>query len=143
MSELLRALFWGTGLRKALTSAAATITAISGAVVAVPPAWSAMGLPEIATRSWAVSEVYQPIKLAQNSVTKQVVDLQIDLATGKSDQLENTRLTLEIEKIKSTDEMVKAKIDAQIRKIDRDMNALVDQIKTLRDMQNTYARGIR
>jgi len=135
MQAVLTAL-WGTSLRKTLTSIAAAVSAVCGAIVALPPAWSAIGLPEVATRQWTRTEIYHPMKLAQSTVTSQVLDLQIDLANGKLDQLDNARAAVEIEKLKVPDDQVKARVDAQIRKIDRDTSAINDQIKTLRTLKS-------
>lgn len=134
MQAIITAL-WGTSLRKAITALAATISAICGAIVALPPAWSSMGLPELATRQWTRAEIYQPIKTAQSSTTRQVIDLQIDIANGKLDQLDNSRAQLDVERLKATDDAIKARVDVQIRKIDRDTAALNDQLRTLRNIQ--------
>lgn len=134
MQAIITAL-WGTSLRKAITSIALTISAISGAIVAIPPAWTAMGLPEVATRQWTKTEIYFPIKTAQSSTTRQVIDLQVDIANGKLDQLDNTRAQLELEKLKATDDAIKTRVDAQIRKIERDVGAINDQLRTLRTLQ--------
>lgn len=128
---------WGTSTRKAVTSFAAAISAICGAIVGLPPAWSAIGLPEVATRQWTRIEVYHPMKTAQTTVTRQVIDLQLDIATGKLDQLENARVQLEIEKLKVPDDSIKARVDSQIRKIDRDASVINDQIRTLRSIRVT------
>lgn len=134
MTEQLIRAFWGTSLRKTITAICALIASMCGAVVAVPPAWEALGLPEIATRSWARTAIEKPIKHTQNTVTRQVIDLQLDIATGKLDQLDNNRTSLEIEKLKAPDDQIKAKVDLQIRKIDRDTQTINDQIKTLRGL---------
>lgn len=139
MEALLKAL-WGTSLRKAITSLAATITAICGAIVALPPAWSAMGLPEVATRQWTRLEIYSPMKMAQSTTTRQVIDLQIDVANGKLDQLDNARAALEIEKLKTDDPLIKARADQQIRKIERDTSALSEQVKTLSSIRSSPDR---
>src|ERR1700688_2940762 len=60
MSDIL-ATFWGTGLRKTITSSFATITAAATAIVAVPPAWEAMGLPEVASRGFVAAHVQKTI----------------------------------------------------------------------------------
>jgi hypothetical protein len=60
MNELMTA-FWGTGFRKTLTSVLGLITATATAVVAVPPAWEAMGLPEIASRAFVAMHVQNTI----------------------------------------------------------------------------------
>jgi hypothetical protein len=72
---------WGSGLRKALTSICAMIAAIGGAVVAIPPAWSALGLPVLASQTF-VNETLKPIQddsakmhLAQASTAQAVNQL--------------------------------------------------------------------
>ena len=134
MQTIITAL-WGTSLRKTVTSIAASVSAVCAAIVGLPPAWSAIGLPEVATRQWTHTEVYTPMKTAQATVTRQVIDLQIDIANGKLDQLDNSRTALEIEKLKVPDDAIKAKVETQIRKIDRDSAAINDQIKTLRSIR--------
>ena len=119
-----------------MTSVFAMISAIAGAVVAVPPAWSALGLPEVATHEWAKHEIYRPMRIAQTQTQRQIIDLQLDLASGKLDQMDNNRTTLEIEKLKATDPEIKAKADMQIRKIERDSGTLADQIKTLQGLRS-------
>jgi hypothetical protein len=94
-----------------------------------------MGLPEVATRQWTRAEIYHPIKTAQSSTTRQVIDLQIDIANGKLDQLDNARAQLDVERLKASDDAIKARVDVQIRKIDRDTAALNDQLRTLRNIQ--------
>ena len=117
---------------KVVSTAAGTIGAVAGMIVAVPPAWTAIGLPEVATRGWVQHDVHEPMKFAQSQTQQQVIDLQIDVANGKIDQLDNARATLEIEKLKATDDAVKARADVQIRKIERDTAAIADQIRSLR-----------
>jgi hypothetical protein len=134
MMDHLFATFWSTSSRKWLTSTAATVSALCGAVLAVPSAWSALDLPELATRQWSKTVILTPVRTAQDQTEKRVIDLQIDLARGKLDQLDNARASLDIEKLKATDPEIKAKADSQIRKIDRDSSALFDQIRTLQGL---------
>ncbi|HMG78731.1 MAG TPA: hypothetical protein VK591_08615 [Xanthobacteraceae bacterium] len=54
------AFFWGSGLRKAIVSICGVVAAIAGAVVAIPPAWSTLGLPEVASKTF-VNATLQPI----------------------------------------------------------------------------------
>ncbi len=129
--------FWGSlsGKSKIISSVAGAIAAIAGMVAAVPPAWTMLGLPEVATHSWVSLQVHEPMKLAQNQTQRQVIDLQLDVANGKLDQIDNARALYEIEKLKATDDAVKAKADAQIHKIDRDTSAIGDQIRSLKTIQ--------
>jgi len=70
MNDLLAAI-WGTNLRRTATSILALITATATAVVAVPPAWQAMGLPEVASKVF-VHEQVDPVKLIQMDTAKAV-----------------------------------------------------------------------
>jgi hypothetical protein len=60
MNELITA-FWGTGFRKTLTSMLGLVTATATAVVAVPPAWEAVGLPEVASRAFVAMHVQKTV----------------------------------------------------------------------------------
>jgi len=75
--ETLVTQIWGTLLRKTLTSIAATIAAVAGAIVAVPPAWSALGLPEFASKVF-VHEQVDPVKVAQAETTRAVNHLLLE-----------------------------------------------------------------
>jgi len=120
---------------KVVGTMAGGIAAVAGMITAVPPAWTMMGLPEVATREWVMISVHRPMRVAQETTQKQVLDLQIDVANGKLDQLDNSKAQLEIEKQKTSDEAVKSMVDAQIRKIERDSAAISDQIKTLKNLK--------
>ena len=50
-----------------ILSAAAAVATMAGAVAAIPPAWSALGLPD-ATKKYVVEQI-APVKLAQNQTT--------------------------------------------------------------------------
>jgi len=54
-------LLWGNNWRKSLTSIISLIAATAGAVVAVPPAWEAMGLPEVASRVFVAGKIQEKI----------------------------------------------------------------------------------
>ena len=72
MNELL-ATIWGNGWRKALTSFLATVTAAATAVVAVPPAWEAMGLPEVASKVFVQASVQEKINPMLQTESKLLV----------------------------------------------------------------------
>lgn len=52
------------------------IAALSGAIVAVPPAWSALGLPEFASKMFVHLQV-DPIKVAQAQTTQAINQLNL------------------------------------------------------------------
>lgn len=55
---------WGNNWRKAATSFLAFVAAVAGAVTAIPPAWTAIGLPEVASKRY-VHETVDPVRIAQ------------------------------------------------------------------------------
>src|SRR5579872_2303422 len=84
----LHGLVWSTALRKTVTASAAMVAAVAGAIVAVPPAWSAMGLPELASKFY-VMETVKPIRketkevqLAQAETTRALYQLQLQSLQG-------------------------------------------------------------
>jgi hypothetical protein len=66
---------WGSPVKR-LTTICTAIAAVAGVVVAVPPAWSALGLPEIASKVFVHTQV-DPLKTAQADTTKAVYQLQL------------------------------------------------------------------
>ena len=71
---------WGTPARK-ITTTCTMIAAIAGAIVAVPPAWDALALPEIATHVF-VHQLVDPMQVAQNETTRAVYQLQLQNLQG-------------------------------------------------------------
>jgi hypothetical protein len=62
-------LVWGNNWKKAMTSMFALAAAIAGAITSVPPAWTAMGLPEVASKQFvreAANEAVKPVKVAED-----------------------------------------------------------------------------
>ena len=49
--------FWSTNLRRTATSFFALIAAMAGSIVSVPPAWTAMGLPEVASKVFVHDQI--------------------------------------------------------------------------------------
>lgn len=113
--------FWATGLRKTVTSIAGTVAAVGGAIVAVPPAWSALELPIMATRVF-VGEQVKPLKLAQADTTKAVWQLQLQslqssLYAAKIDQQKAPSATVDqrIQDLEQQIQQTQAKINAAPR----------------------------
>lgn len=61
---------------KWVTSIAATAAAVCGAIVAIPPAWTAMGLPQVAMRSY-VDPKFEHYDIAQADTTRALYQLQM------------------------------------------------------------------
>jgi hypothetical protein len=117
MNQLIESL-WGDTYRKALTSICATIAAIAGAVVAIPPAWSALGLPEIASRMF-VHEQVDPLKIAQNQTGQAVnqlilTQLQSSLYAAQQDMAKAPSQTVQsrIQDLQQQIQQVQTKISA-------------------------------
>jgi polyhydroxyalkanoate synthesis regulator phasin len=108
---------WGTNLRKTLTSFLALITATATAIVAVPPAWQAMGLPEAASKSY-VHEQVDPVKLIQADTSKAINILTLN-------QLQSSLYAAQQDMAKAPSATVQQRIDDLQRQI-ADMQAKIN-----------------
>ncbi len=72
---------WGTGLRKTVTSICTMIAAIAGVIVAIPPAYTALGLPQVAMRSY-VDPKFEHYDIAQADTTRALYQLQLQNLEG-------------------------------------------------------------
>jgi hypothetical protein len=102
---------WSTGFKKTITSTAGVIAAVAGAVTAVPPAWSALDLPVVATRIFVLGET-GPIKLAQSDTTRAVQQLQLQnlqssLYAAKLDQSKNPGVQTIDQRVQDLEEQIK------------------------------------
>jgi hypothetical protein len=118
--------FWGTWLRKAIVSVCGVIAAISGAVVAIPPAWSTLGLPEVASKTF-VNQTLKPIMddnakihLAQATTAQAVNQLllaqyQAQLYQAQKDKVAAPSPTVDqrIEELQQQIAAIQAKINSQ------------------------------
>jgi hypothetical protein len=116
--EAVKDAVWGTLLRKSLTAFFSTIAAIAAAVVAVPPAWTAIGLPEVASKMF-VHEQVDPIKTAQTDTTRAVwslslAQLQSSLYAAQQDKIKAPSATVDqrIQDLQQQIQQVQAKISA-------------------------------
>jgi hypothetical protein len=72
---------WGSPVRKWFTNVAGAVAVVAGAIVAVPPAWSMLGLPEVATHWWVGSEL-APMRAEQ--MRQRMVQNQTTVAVERS-----------------------------------------------------------
>lgn len=93
---------WSTPIRKSVTALAGMIGAVATAIIAVPPAWSSLGLPEIASKVFVHQQV-DPIKITQADTTRAVYQLSIT-------QLEGSLYAAQLDQIKAPSETVTQRI---------------------------------
>ena len=126
MSDIL-ATFWGTGLRKTITSVFATITAAATSVVAVPPAWEAMGLPEVASRTFVHDHVQKTIDpMLQTESKLLIAQAQTTAALNQIllQQLQSSLYAAEKDMAAAPSQTVQERIDALQKQIaDLKMNS--------------------
>lgn len=126
MSDIL-ATFWGTGLRKTITSVFATITAAATSVVAVPPAWEAMGLPEVASRTFVHDHVQKTIDpMLQTESKLLIAQAQTTVALNQIllQQLQSSLYAAEKDMAAAPSQTVQERIDALQKQIaDLKMNS--------------------
>lgn len=123
----------GTPLGKlgAIGGALASIFAgVAGFTPAVE-AWDSAGLPTLAMRGFVRSETNQ-IKQTQALTTRQILDVQVDIATGNRNQMQNARDQLELLIAKEPDPETKIKMQQQMRRMDETIADLNDKIRSLR-----------
>lgn len=126
MSDILTT-FWGTGLRKTITSVFATITAAATSVVAVPPAWEAMGLPEVASRTFVHDHVQKTIDpMLQTESKLLIAQAQTTAALNQIllQQLQSSLYAAEKDMAAAPSQTVQERIDALQKQIaDLKMNS--------------------
>lgn len=107
---------WGTPSRR-ITTACTMVAAVCGAIVGIPPAWTAVGLPEVATRVF-VHEQVDPVRLAQADTTRAVYQLTLSnlessLYAAQQDQQKAPSQTVDqrVQELKSEIDRVQSKIN--------------------------------
>lgn len=119
---------------KALGTAGAALAGVFGGIAGFAPAveaWDTAGMPTLAMRGFVRSEA-NAIKNSQAQTTHQLMDVQIDIATGKRDQTQIARDQLELQAAKETDPDTKLKMQQQMRRLDETVSALNEQVRALR-----------
>lgn len=106
-------MIWGTGLRKAITAVAGTVAAVGGAVTAVPPAWSALGLPVPASVEY-VQEELGKIRVAQETTRSIASAVRLQLVRDKRMRLADQLLRWKVELDKTTDPATRLMIAQQM-----------------------------
>lgn len=111
------AFLFGTATRR-ITTLCAMVAAVCGAIVGVPPAWSALGLPEVASKVFVHAQV-DPIKSAQADTSKAVnqlilTQLQSSLYAAQQDQIKAPSQTVNqrIQELQLQIQAVQSKITA-------------------------------
>lgn len=119
----MKALLWGTPMRKTVSSSAAMLVTIFGIITKGPEAmeaWDGQGLPTVATRGWTRLH------------TAQLRDIQIDIANGKREQAEATRDRLELDYLKASSDDERVKNKQLQRKQQELIDAYRDQVNAIR-----------
>ena len=101
---------WGSTPRK-ITTVLSVIGVACGTVAAIPPAWSALELPVIATHLF-VNHQIEPIRLAQADTTRAVWQLQLQ-------NLQSSLYAAKIDQQKAPSPTVDQRIDALQQEIQR------------------------
>jgi septal ring factor EnvC (AmiA/AmiB activator) len=125
---------WGTDLRKTVTSTAALIAGVATAITAVPPAWSALGLPEIASKSFVDGRI-EPVKVAESDTQSILRELQIEVAEGKKERTEDSISRWQLQHDRAEDTEGRSIIERQLQELQDTKTRLDDQIKTLRSLK--------
>jgi hypothetical protein len=125
---------WGTDLRKAVTSTAALVAGVATAITAVPPAWSALGLPEFASKSFVDGRI-EPFKIAEGDTQNILRELQIEVAEGKKERADDSISSWRLQLDRAGDAESRSIIERQIQELQDTKAKLDEQIKTLRSLK--------
>lgn len=110
-------MLWSTGLRKIITSFAAAVTGLSGAVVAAGPAWTALGLPVPASVEY-VQEELGKIRVVQETTRSIASAVRLQLVRDKRMRLADQVLRWKVELDKTTDPATRLIIAQQMQTLE-------------------------
>jgi hypothetical protein len=122
--------FWSTNLRRTATSFFALIAAMAGSVVSVPPAWTAMGLPEVASKVFVHDQIQtktDPMLQTESKLLVAQAQQQQTLNQILLSQLQSSLYSAQRDMASAPSDTVRARID--------DLN------RQIRDLQTTANGG--
>jgi hypothetical protein len=139
MSDALFRATWSSTSRKAITSFLATVAAVAGAFAAIPPAWTALGLPEVASHTY-VTEAIRPVRYAQEQsetkLTGAINRLYQSQKTLYRSQLEQARNLLEESLYRAKHDPAAASsetVQEHIRDLQQKINETTTKLNTLQN----------
>jgi hypothetical protein len=112
--------FWSTNLRRTATSFFALIAAIAGSIVSVPPAWTAMGLPEVASKIYVhdrIQDKTDPMLQTESKLLVAQAQQQQTLNQILLSQLQSSLYAAQRDMTTSPSQTVQARIDDLNRQI--------------------------
>lgn len=121
---------WGTKNRRIITSIAGMIAAICAVVSGVPPAWTALGLPEVASKVF-VEQQLQPVRAAQSNVESSVRRTDLDLAKMHVGFIDDQIVRWNIELQKAADDAARQMIQSQIANLQNQKEEVTGHIAKL------------
>jgi hypothetical protein len=117
---------------------AGIIATLAGAVTAVANAWPYIEPVWVAHRGYVrdvADDVTHKWKLAQQTQTSILRDLQIEATEGKKSAANNALANWKLEKLKTKDPVTHALIDRQIEEKESELTRLNGQLKTLNTLK--------
>lgn len=127
------ALIWSTGPRKAITSVAATIAAVGGAIVAVPKTIEAMddlGFPIVATRTFTRDAIAKD-RAASIIIRDSLIALTTVRRRWLAHEIEAIRTSL----VTDRDPVRRRLLDEALDRHVSDLAEVDDQLRTLRALR--------
>lgn len=123
-----------TQTQKRLSVISAAVVAICGGIVAVPPAWSTLGLPEIATKVYVKMEI-DSVKMAQKTLDQSVGRLEIAIGSGRQGQIKQEQNRIKAEIARTTDENYKSTLRENLDDLNVEAQELNAKLRELRTKQ--------
>src|SRR6266705_1413376 len=113
---------------KIVTAVAGVVTPVAGAVVAVPPAWTALDFPVPASRGFVVAHVDR-LKMAADTTRDSIRDVQVDILESRRNA---TDLDIFDQKIKQKATPGDRDLEWRIHQQENELKALNRRIEELK-----------
>lgn len=108
-----------------------TVAAIGTGVVAVPPAWTAMGLPRVATESY-VDRSIGKLDMAQKAQDQVLNGIRLDIGNGRASQIRQEQRRLQAEMERTQDANYKQNLRDSLQDLEDEAKELGAKLRALR-----------
>lgn len=105
---------WGTGIRRKLTTSLGLAIAVATSITTVPPAWSALGLPEIASKNFVqkfAQDLINPLMHAESKLEIAQAQTTQTLNQIYLSQLQSSLYSAQADMVKAPTQTVQERID--------------------------------
>lgn len=114
-----------------ITIVFSTVAAIGTGVVAVPPAWTALGLPRVATESYVDARASK-LDIAQKAQEQVLNGIRLDIGNGRMGAIRQEQRRLQAELERTQDVNYKQNLRDSLQDLDIEAQELNAKLRVLR-----------